>query len=58
MSKRHLSAAMKAAEIMRYGRREVETITVHTPIRRRKRSVGEIREMMMQASINRSKDLA
>ncbi|EJG1733799.1 MULTISPECIES: hypothetical protein [Vibrio] len=58
MSKRHLSAAMKAAEIMRYGRKETETIYIQTPIRRRKRSVGEIRAMMMQASINRSKDLA
>jgi hypothetical protein len=49
---------MKAAEIMRYGRKETETIYIQTPIRRRKRSVGEIRAMMMQASINRSKDLA
>ncbi|MGY6436388.1 hypothetical protein [Vibrio parahaemolyticus] len=58
MSKRHLSAAMKAAEIMRNGRKEAETFYVQAPMRRRKRSVREIREMMIQASINRSKDLA
>lgn len=58
MAIRHLSAAMRAAEIMRTGRAEQTTIAHVSHIRRRKRTVQEIRATAMQASINRERDLA
>ncbi|MEZ8657736.1 hypothetical protein AB6D68_01340 [Vibrio cyclitrophicus] len=58
MTIKHSSPAMRAAEIMRSGNTEQTTIVVNRFVKRRKRTVQEIREAMMQASRARERDLA